>query len=205
MRIRLFRTLWLATLVSNIGSWMQTVGAQWLVVHSAHAAILVSLVQTAYTLPAVLFALVGGVLADLFDRVKLLVAVLAGMTATAAALTALTAVHRMPPALLLMFTFVLGTGAILVAPAYQSLVPDMVPREQVPVAAADRRHRLGPLPGRREPARVYRAVQRGELGRAPQAAPERQTGTDLELHDAAAALSDPPPQTDHYLAAAVRE
>ncbi len=133
---RLFRTLWLAALVSNVGTWMQTVGAQWLVVHKAHAAILVSLVQTAYTLPAVLFALVGGVLADIFDRVKLLVAVLAGMTATAAALTALTAAHRMPAALLLMFTFVLGTGAILVAPAYQSLVPDMVPRDQVPAAAA---------------------------------------------------------------------
>ena len=115
---------------------MQTVGAQWLVVHDAHAAILVSLVQTAYTLPAVLFALVGGVLADIFDRVRLLVAVLAGMTATGAALTVLTAAHRMPPALLLMFTFVLGTGAILVAPAYQSLVPDMVPREQLPAAAA---------------------------------------------------------------------
>ena len=115
---------------------MQTVGAQWLVVHDAHAAILVSLVQTAYTLPAVLFALVGGVLADIFDRIKLLIAVLAGMTATGAALTVLTAAHRMPPALLLMFTFVLGTGAILVAPAYQSRVPDMVPREQVPAAAA---------------------------------------------------------------------
>jgi MFS family permease len=136
LRIRLFRTLWIASLVSNVGTWMQTVGAQWLVVHDAHAAILVSLVQTAYTLPAVLFALVGGVLADIFDRVKLLVAVLAGMTATGAALTVLTAAHRMPPALLLMFTFVLGTGAILVAPAYQSLVPDMVPRAQLPAAAA---------------------------------------------------------------------
>jgi MFS family permease len=136
LRIGLFRTLWIASLVSNVGTWMQTVGAQWLVVHDAHAAILVSLVQTAYTLPAVLFALVGGVLADIFDRVKLLVAVLAGMTAAGAALTVLTAAHRMPPALLLMFTFVLGTGAILVAPAYQSLVPDMVPREQVPAAAA---------------------------------------------------------------------
>jgi MFS family permease len=136
LHIRLFRTLWLAALVSNVGTWMQTVGAQWLVVHDAHAALLVSLVQTAYTLPAVLFALVGGVLADIFDRAKLLVAVLSGMTATAAALTALTAAHRMPAALLLMFTFVLGTGAILVAPAYQSLVPDMVPREQVPDAAA---------------------------------------------------------------------
>jgi MFS family permease len=135
LRIRLFRTLWVASLVSNVGTWMQTVGAQWLVVHSAHAAILVSLVQTAYALPAVLFALIGGVLADIFDRVKLLVAVLAGMTATGAALTVLTAAHRMPPALLLMFTFVLGTGAILVAPAYQSLVPDMVPRDQLPAAA----------------------------------------------------------------------
>ena len=136
LRIGLFRTLWIAVLISNVGAWMQTVGAQWLVVHGAHAAVLVSLVQAAYTLPAVLFALVGGVLADIFDRVKLLVAVLAAMTATGAALTALTAAHRMPAALLLMFTFVLGTGAILVAPAYQSLVPEMVPRAQVPAAAA---------------------------------------------------------------------
>jgi MFS family permease len=136
LRIGLFRTLWIAVLVSNVGTWMQTVGAQWLVVHDAHAAILVSLIQTAYTLPAVLFALVAGVLADIFDRARLLVAVLACMTAAGAALTALTAAHRMPPALLLMFTFALGTGAILVAPAYQSLVPDMVPRPQVPAAAA---------------------------------------------------------------------
>jgi MFS family permease len=136
LRIGLFRTLWIAVLVSNVGTWMQTVGAQWLLVHGPHAAVLVSLVQTADTLPAVLFALVGGVLADIFDRVKLLVAVLTGMTAAGGALTALTAAHRMPPALLLMFTFVLGTGAILVAPAYQSLVPDMVPRPLVPSASA---------------------------------------------------------------------
>ena len=135
LRIGLFRALWIAALVSNVGTWMQTVGAQWLLIRGPHAAILVSLVQTAGTLPAVLFALVAGVLADIFDRVKLLVSVLIGMTAAGAALTALTAAHRMPPALLLMFTFVLGTGAILVTPAYQSLVPDMVPRPQVPAAS----------------------------------------------------------------------
>ena len=94
LRIGLFRSLWIAALVSNVGTWMQTVGAQWLVVNDAHAAILVSLVQTAYTLPAVLFALVGGVLADIFDRARLLVAVLAGMTAAGTALTALTAADR---------------------------------------------------------------------------------------------------------------
>jgi MFS family permease len=77
LRIGLFRALWLAALVSNLGEWMQTVGAQWLLVHGQHAAVLVSLVQTADALPAVLFALVAGVLADIFDRVKLLVAVLA--------------------------------------------------------------------------------------------------------------------------------
>jgi hypothetical protein len=98
--------------------------------------VLVSLVQTADALPAVLFALVAGVLADIFDRVKLLLAVLAGLTVAGGTLTALTAVHRMPPALLLMFTFVLGTGGILAEPAYQSLVPDMVPRPQVPAASA---------------------------------------------------------------------
>src|SRR5258708_32488898 len=98
LRNGLFRTLWIATLVSNVGTWMQTVGAQWLVVHDAHAAILDSLVQTAYTLPAVPFALVGGVLAAIFDRDTLLVAALAGMAATGAAPTVLAAAHRMPPA-----------------------------------------------------------------------------------------------------------
>jgi hypothetical protein len=55
LRIGLFRTRWIAVLVSNLGEWMQTVGAQWLLVHDAHAAILVFLVQTADALPAVLF------------------------------------------------------------------------------------------------------------------------------------------------------
>ena len=76
LRIGVFRALWIAALFSNMGDWMQTVGAQWLLVHGSHAAVLVPLVQTADALPAVLFALVGGVLADIFDRVKLLIAIL---------------------------------------------------------------------------------------------------------------------------------
>src|ERR1019366_10387613 len=60
LRVTVFRWLWLASLVSNFGTWMQTVGAQWLLVHAAHAAILVSLVQTADMLPDVLFGIVGG-------------------------------------------------------------------------------------------------------------------------------------------------
>ena len=98
LQTKLFRALWTAALFSNIGTWMQTVGAQWLLVDKAHATILVPLVQTATALPAVLFSLMSGVLADIFNRQRLLLAVLAGMTVTGAALTALTAAGRMSAA-----------------------------------------------------------------------------------------------------------
>jgi MFS family permease len=126
-----FRWLWLASLVSNIGAWMQTVGAQWLLVHAAHAAILVSLVQTADMLPDVLFAIVGGVLADILDRRRLIIAVQIGLAVAGALLATLTITGHMSPALLLMFTFVIGSGSVFITPAYQSLVPELVPREDV--------------------------------------------------------------------------
>ncbi len=131
LRNGVFRALWLAVLVSNIGSWMQTVGAQWLLVNQQHAAILVALVQTADYLPDFMFGLVGGVLADNFDRRRLLMAVQACLLVAGLALTLLTVAGLMPPALLLLFTFVIGSGTVLTTPAYQSLVPDLVPRHQL--------------------------------------------------------------------------
>jgi MFS family permease len=113
---------------------MQTVGAQWFLVHAAHAAILVSLVQTADMLPDVLFAVVGGVLADTLDRRRLLIAVQVGLAVTGAALATLTFAGQLSPALLLIFTFVIGSGSVFITPAYQSLVPELVPRENVPAA-----------------------------------------------------------------------
>ena len=113
---------------------MQTVGAQWLLVHAANAAILVSLVQTADMLPDVLFGIVGGVLADTLDRRRLLIAVQGGLAVAGAALAALTLAGQISPALLLLFTFVIGSGSVLVTPAYQSLVPELVPRGDVPGA-----------------------------------------------------------------------
>jgi MFS family permease len=131
LRVQVFRWLWLASLVSNVGAWMQTVGAQWLLVHAAHAAILVSLVQTADMLPDVLFAIVGGVLADILDRRRLIIAVQSGLAVAGALLATLTFTGHMSPALLLMFTFVIGSGSVFITPAYQSLVPELVPREDV--------------------------------------------------------------------------
>jgi MFS family permease len=136
LRIGVFRALWLAVLVSNVATWMQTVGAQWLLVSQPHAPILVALVQTADYLPDFAFGLVGGVLADTFDRRRLLMAVQGFLMVASAALAALTFAGQMPPALLLTFTFLIGTGSVLVLPAYQSLVPDLVPRLQLPAASA---------------------------------------------------------------------
>jgi predicted MFS family arabinose efflux permease len=135
LRIGVFRAMWLAVLVSNIGLWMQTVGAQWLLVSQPHASILVALVQTADMLPDVIFGVVGGVLADMFDRRRLLIAVQAFMAVTGLALTLLTFAGQMPPALLLTFTFVLGSGSVISLPAYQSLIPELVPRSQIASAA----------------------------------------------------------------------
>jgi MFS family permease len=122
--------------VAVTGGWFQTVGAQWLLVHRPHAGILVSLVQTATTLPYVLFGLVAGVLADTLDRRLLLLAVQASMVAIGTLLAVLTFAGRMPPALLLLLVFLLGTGGALATPTYQSLVPDLVPRAEIPAASA---------------------------------------------------------------------
>src|SRR5450759_1416576 len=136
LRIGVFRALWLAVLVSNVATWMQTVGAQWLLVNQPHASILVALVQTADYLPDMLFGIVGGVLADTLDRRRLMMAVQGFLVVTVVALAALTLARQMPPALLLTFTFLIGSGSVLTVPAYQSLVPDLVPRAQLQSASA---------------------------------------------------------------------
>jgi MFS family permease len=131
---RAFRWLWLGMLISWIGTWMQTVGAQWLLVGAPNAAALVSLVQVATTLPMMLLALPGGVLADSFDRRWLLITVQAYLFAMGSLLAALTAAAQMPPALLLAFTFALGAGGAVQLPAWQATMPELVPRTQLRAA-----------------------------------------------------------------------
>ncbi|WP_433605332.1 MFS transporter [Dactylosporangium sp. CA-139114] len=136
LRVPTFRALWIALLVSNIGTWMQTVGAQWLLVSMPGADILVAMVQTATTLPVLLLALPAGVLADIFDRRHLLIAVQLGMTAVGVAMTVATALGAMTPALMLTLTFALGSGAALTAPAFGALIPELVPRRDLAHASA---------------------------------------------------------------------
>ncbi|GAA4588517.1 MFS family permease [Actinoplanes octamycinicus] len=136
LRIAAFRALWLALLASNIGTWMQTVGAQWLLVEQSGTDTLVAVVQTASTLPIVLLALPSGALADIFDRRRLLIAVQIFLAGVGALLTGLTVAGHMPPSLLLTLTFGLGAGQALTAPAWQALIPELVPRAQLASASA---------------------------------------------------------------------
>jgi predicted MFS family arabinose efflux permease len=135
LRGRAFRWLWLGVLISSVGTWMQTVGAQWLLVDAPDAAALVALVQTATTLPVVLLALPGGVLADSFDRRWLLFSVQAYFFAVGLLLAGLTAAGQMTPALLLAFTFALGAGVAVQLPAWGAIIPELVPRTQLRAAS----------------------------------------------------------------------
>jgi MFS family permease len=136
LRIAAFRALWFAQLGSMLGTWMQTVGAQWILVETPDSAALVALVQVATTLPMLLFALPAGALADIMDRRRLLVAVQLFQVAVGGSLSVLTALDLMPPTLLLTFTFLLGACLALTLPAYQVFVQELVPRDQIRAVAS---------------------------------------------------------------------
>jgi len=136
LRVTAFRWLWLAQLGSMVGTWMQTVGAQWLLVEASDAAALVALVQVAALLPVLLLALPGGALADIVDRRRLLIGVQTFQLFVGTALTVLTAMGRITPNLLLGFTFLIGCGAAVTLSAYGVLLQECVPRAQVRSAAA---------------------------------------------------------------------
>jgi len=133
-RSRVFLWLWLGVVISSIGSWSQTVGAQWLFINDPNAATIVSLVQTASALPMVLLALVGGVLSDAFDRRRLMIWVQVYFVVVASMLSLLSSMHLVPPLLLLAFTFAIGVGSAIQLPTWQPLITELVPRSQIAAA-----------------------------------------------------------------------
>jgi MFS family permease len=136
LRHPLFRALWLASLASNVGTWVQSVAAVWLMTSLSPSPVLTALVQTAASLPLVLFALPAGALADMVDRRKLLIVSQAWMLAVAAALGILTLLGLQDPWSLLGLTFALGLGAAFTAPAWQAINLELVPRAELPAAVA---------------------------------------------------------------------
>ena len=132
----IFRNVWIASLASNFGSMIQSVGAAWLMTSIASSADMVALVQTAVALPILMWSLVSGALADGFDRRRIMLAAQLFMLIVSLALALFAWVGWMSPWLLLTFTFLLGCGAAFNAPAWQASVGDMVPRAQLAHAVA---------------------------------------------------------------------
>src|SRR5713226_3591302 len=130
----IFRALWIATVASNIGTWMQDVGESWLMVSLTTSPMLVALVETAGSLPVVLLALPAGALADVVDRRRLLLITQSWMLVSAAALGAFTLAGMVTPWLLLSLTFILGLGTAMNGPAWQAIIPELVPRDELPAA-----------------------------------------------------------------------
>ena len=135
LRNRVYRHLFIAQFGSNIGTWMQSVAAQWFLVEKHSSDVIVALVQTASLGPTLLFGLFAGVLADLFDRRRLLIFLQTYAVLVALALAVLTYLGRLSPTSLLMFTVAIGCASALTAPAWQAIQPEVVPREQIPAAA----------------------------------------------------------------------
>jgi MFS family permease len=136
LRVGAFRALWLAGIVSNIGAWMQTVGAQWLLVEQHSPPAVVALVQTASSLPVLLLAIPAGVLGEFVNKRRLLLLVQTGQLLVVGWLTILTVMDAVPPMALLAFTLLLGIGSALQLPSYQAIVPEIVPVRDIPAAAS---------------------------------------------------------------------
>lgn len=131
-----FTVLWGATVASNIGTWMHDVASGWLMTSLAPSPMMVALVQTATTAPMFLFALSAGALADLVDRRRLLITVMTFLGLVACALAVLAFLELIDAWTLLLFTFMSGAGAAFVAPAWQAVVPQLVPRAHLQSAVA---------------------------------------------------------------------
>jgi MFS family permease len=136
LQIALFRSLWIATIVSYIGTWMQDVGAGWLMTSLSTSPSMVALVEAADSIPVMLLAMPAGALADIIDRRRLLIAVQIYLLIVAAALAILTWMELMSAWGLLGFIFALGVGNAMMMPAWAAIVPDIVPSEELPSAIA---------------------------------------------------------------------
>src|SRR6266566_89928 len=132
----LFRALWIAALISNVGTWMEDVGESWLMMSLSHSPLLVALLQTSDAIPIILLSLPSGALADVMDRRRLLLLTQSWMLLAVTMLGVLTLLGAMTPWLLLALTFAIGVGTALNMPAWQAITPEIVSREQLPAALA---------------------------------------------------------------------
>jgi MFS family permease len=136
LRTPTFRNLLIADVLSDVGTFMQSVGAAWLMISLNAGPIYVALTQTASALPFFVFALPAGAIGDIVDRRKLILYTEAWMLAVALALAVLTMSGWISPLLLLILTFALSAGDAFETPTWRAVLPELVKKEDLPAASA---------------------------------------------------------------------
>lgn len=134
--VPIFRSVWTASLASNFGGLIQSVGAAWMMTSLSASPLLIALVPAATTLPIMLLSLWAGAVADNLDRRKVMIACQATMLIVSAGLALFAWMGWITPWLLLSFTFFIGCATAVNGPAWQASVGDMVPRTVLPSAVA---------------------------------------------------------------------
>ncbi len=133
-KYKAFAVIWTATVVSNIGGWMYSATAGWLMTDLTSDPFVVSLVQVATTLPMLMFALPAGALTDIVDRRKLLIVGEVANTILPAIFAVMVWTNHVSPTSLLLFMFLIGAFGTLTAPAWQAVTPALVPNSALPAA-----------------------------------------------------------------------
>ena len=129
-----FRSIWFANLASALGSMIQMIAAAWLMTELTDSHLLVALVQASVAIPVLLFGVVAGVIADNYDRRKVMLAANIGMLVLSALLAVLTWADAVAPWSLLGLTLLIGGGFALNGPAWQASVRMQVPHRDIPQA-----------------------------------------------------------------------
>src|SRR6202166_1862248 len=136
LRSSTFRNLLLADVVSDVGTFMQSVGAAWLMVSLNAGPMYVALTQTASALPFFVLALPAGAIGDIVYRSKVILFTKTWMVAVAVVLSAMTIAGKMSPVLLLILTFALSAGDAFETPTWRAVLPELVQKEDLPAASA---------------------------------------------------------------------
>lgn len=136
LRLPMFRVFWLASLGSNIGTWINATTSGWVMTDLSPSPVMVSLVQAAGSFPIVMFALMAGALTDIVDRRRYLIVTQIWMALSAAALAFLAATGQLDAWSLLILTFALGSGAAMAMPALNASIAELAPGTLLPQAVA---------------------------------------------------------------------
>ncbi|HWQ08205.1 MAG TPA: MFS transporter, partial [Holophaga sp.] len=131
LQSRIFLAVWLASMTSNVGSLIQSVGEKWQMTQLTPSTLLVALIETGTTLPVLLFGLAAGAIADIVDRRRWLITTQVFMMTVAGVMSLLTFLHLITPMILLTMAMLIGVGSSLSMPAFQAIVPEILSKRDL--------------------------------------------------------------------------